>query len=244
MEEKSDMPTWKEWISYVLVALTLIITRIPHLGIKEFLLEQKIEWTNILGTGINYSLSYLYLLGTIPFMLVALMMVLIYKIPSSKVKTAWMCTAKQLSSAAIALFFAVAMVQVIVQSEVNLKNIDSMMIAMSTAASHIAGDAWIIASPLIGVLGTFMSGSNTVSNILFAVFQYEVAQQVNIDAAIVLALQNVGGAIGNMICVHNVIAACAVVALTGREGIIIRRNFIPVLIYSAIISITAMLITV
>ena len=241
-EKNTDMPVWKAWIPYVLIALILIATRIPHLNIKEFLLNQKIEWTNILGTGINYSLPYLYLPGTIPFMLVALIMILIYKMPISKVKTAWIGTAKQLTGAAIALFFAVAMVQVMVQSEINLKGIDSMMIIMSTAASRIAGEAWILASPLIGVLGAFMSGSNTVSNILFAAFQYEVAQQVNLPPAIVLALQNVGGAIGNMICVHNVVAACAVVGLIGREGIIIRRNFIPVLIYSAIVSIIAMLV--
>ena len=241
-EKNTHMPVWKAWIPYVLIALILIATRIPHLNIKEFLLNQKIEWTNILGTGINYSLPYLYLPGTIPFMLVALIMILIYKMPISKVKTAWIGTAKQLTGAAIALFFAVAMVQVMVQSEINLKGIDSMMIIMSTAASRIAGEAWILASPLIGVLGAFMSGSNTVSNILFAAFQYEVAQQVNIPPAIVLALQNVGGAIGNMICVHNVVAACAVVGLIGREGIIIRRNFIPVLIYSAIVSIIAMLV--
>jgi len=241
-EKNTHMPVWKAWIPYVLIALILIATRIPHLNIKGFLLNQKIEWTNILGTGINYSLPYLYLPGTIPFMLVALIMILIYKMPISKVKTAWIGTAKQLTGAAIALFFAVAMVQVMVQSEINLKGIDSMMIIMSTAASRIAGEAWILASPLIGVLGAFMSGSNTVSNILFAAFQYEVAQQVNIPPAIVLALQNVGGAIGNMICVHNVVAACAVVGLIGREGIIIRRNFIPVLIYSAIVSIIAMLV--
>ena len=53
---------------------------------------------------------------------------------------------------------------------------------------------------------------------------------MGISKTIVVALQNVGGAIGNMICVHNVIAACATVGLIGVEGIIIKRNLIPVFI--------------
>jgi len=47
-----------------------------------------------------------------------------------------------------------------------------------------------------------------------------------------MALQVVGGAVGNMICAHNVLVACAVVGNLGQEGVIIRRNLIPTMIYS------------
>ena len=51
----------------------------------------------------------------------------------------------------------------------------------------------------------------------------------------IVAMQVVGGAVGNMICVNNVVAACATVATTGKEGKIIRMNLIPALIYTAVV---------
>jgi lactate permease len=58
-------------------------------------------------------------------------------------------------------------------------------------------------------------------------FQYSVAENLDISRIIIVSLQNFGGAIGNMICVHNIIAACATVGLAGVEGLLIRRNMIP-----------------
>jgi lactate permease len=83
------------------------------------------------------------------------------------------------------------------------------------------------------VLGSFISGSNTVSNILFGGFQYTVADALGVSRTLTVALQAVGGAIGNMIRVHNVVAACAVVGILGREGKIIRLNLLPSLAYAA-----------
>ena len=54
---------------------------------------------------------------------------------------------------------------------------------------------------------------------------------LNIPRTIIVALQDIGGAVGNMICVHNVVAACATVGIIGQEGSAIRRNLLPCLIY-------------
>ena len=43
--------------------------------------------------------------------------------------------------------------------------------------------------------------------------------------------QAVGGAAGNIICVHNVVAASAVVGLTGQEGVVIRKTLLPFAYY-------------
>jgi lactate permease len=63
-------------------------------------------------------------------------------------------------------------------------------------------------------------------------FQFEVGTRIGCDPFWIVALQAVGGAAGNIICVHNVVAASAVVGLVGREGQIIRRTF-PVFLYYA-----------
>ena len=52
------------------------------------------------------------------------------------------------------------------------------------------------------------------------------------DPTWIVALQAIGGAAGNMICVHNVVAASAVVGLLGREGSVIRLTVIPFVYYA------------
>lgn len=48
-----------------------------------------------------------------------------------------------------------------------------------------------------------------------------------------VALQSVGAAAGNMIAIHNVVAASATVGLLGREGITLRKTILPTLYYLA-----------
>ena len=81
-------------------------------------------------------------------------------------------------------------------------------------------------------MGAFVAGSNTVSNMIFSSFQFGVGERIGVDPTWVVALQAVGGAAGNMICVHNVVAASAVVGLLGREGQVIRHTFLPFVYYA------------
>ena len=66
-------------------------------------------------------------------------------------------------------------------------------------------------TPSIGVLGAFIAGSNTVSNLMFSFFQFGVAERLLMPTALIIALQAVGTAAGNMIAIHNVVAASATV---------------------------------
>jgi lactate permease len=110
----------------------------------------------------------------------------------------------------------------------------SMLYVMAEALANIFKGAYVIIAPVIGVLGAFMSGSNTVSNTLFAGLQFQTAQLVKMSPVLIVALQNIGGAAGNMICVNNVVAACATTGTMGNEGKIIRTNALPCLIYCII----------
>jgi lactate permease len=77
-----------------------------------------------------------------------------------------------------------------------------------------------------------VAGSNTVSNMMFSLFQFGVGERIGVEPTWIVALQAVGGAAGNMICVHNVVAASAVVGLVGREGAVIRLTLVPFLYYA------------
>ncbi len=65
---------------------------------------------------------------------------------------------------------------------------------------------------------------------MFSQFQFEVAQTLTISSVVIIALQAVGAA-GNMIAIHNVVAASATVGLLGREGATLRKTVLPTLYY-------------
>ncbi len=103
---------------------------------------------------------------------------------------------------------------------------------LALAAAGSVGAAWPLVAPFVGVLGTFITGSATASNILFGTLQAVTAADLGIPALTVLAAQDTGAAMGNMICPHNIIAGGATVGLGGREGEVLRRTLWPGLVYS------------
>ena len=80
-------------------------------------------------------------------------------------------------------------------------------------------------------MGAFIAGSDSVSNLMLAQLQFDTAQLIEVSGGLLVAAQAVGAVAGNMIAIHNVVAASATVGLLGREGSIIRMNSIPTLYY-------------
>ncbi|PIE36414.1 MAG: hypothetical protein CSA53_08070 [Gammaproteobacteria bacterium] len=107
----------------------------------------------------------------------------------------------------------------------------SMLTTMAQAAAKMTGQAYPLIAMLVGILGAFMSGSATVSNLLFASLQFETAHILQLPEILIVSIQAIGAAVGNMICVNNVVAVCATVGCIGAEGLIIRRNAIPAFLY-------------
>ena len=137
-------------------------------------------------------------------------------------------------SASVALVFTVPMVQVFLNTNGGASAYDPMPIALADGVAVLAGGAWPLFAPFIGGIGAAVAGSNTVSNMMFSQFQFEMGQRIAVDPIWVVALQAVGGAAGNMVCVHNVVTASAVVGLLGREGSIIRLTLLPFVYYALI----------
>jgi lactate permease len=112
--------------------------------------------------------------------------------------------------------------------------VNSGMIAELASAAAVAGPAWPLVAPLIGVLGTFITGSATASNILFTELQLSIAHSLSLPPLAMAAAQGFGAAIGNVIAPHNIIAGSATVGLVGREGDILARTVLPCAIYAGI----------
>lgn len=246
----SDKKTGKHslfvaWLPYILIALLLIISRIPSLPINSLLKGPAITWNNIFGVSYtSYKFQYLYIPGFFPFILVAILTIFLHKMNFKQVKEAWKTSFFQILPAAIALAFSVALVQIMTDSkQTQTAELSGMIYVISDtlAAMFKPLHLWPMVSPGVGILGSFMSGSHTVSNLVFGNFQYQVAEKLGIPGIIILASQSAGGSIGNMICIHNVVAACSTVGILGKEGTVIRRNAIPALIYGLSVGIIGMI---
>ncbi len=68
---------------------------------------------------------------------------------------------------------------------------------------------------------------------LFASFQFQTAAFLGLSPLLMVTLQVVGGPIGNMVCVNNVVAVCATAGIANAEGLLIRRNALPCAVYAA-----------
>jgi len=146
--------------------------------------------------------------------------------------TAWLRSARTMIPASVALVFTVPMVQVFICSGGGRAGHPEMPIALAAGVEVLVGESWPLFSTFIGGLGAAVAGSNTVSNMMFSLFQFEVGQRILVDPTWIVALQAVGGAAGNTICVHNVVAASAVVGLIGKEGVIIRKTLLVFTYYA------------
>ncbi|MFN7137973.1 MAG: L-lactate permease [Limisphaerales bacterium] len=227
---RNQMSLARAWIPYLLVGFFLMLSRLDVLPIKQALRSWKPTWTGIFGTNINASAEILYLPGTI-FLVVIAITYFIQRMNPAEMRVALGNSVKTLFGTSVALAFAVPMTRIFINSGVNAAGLDSMPIVLAGSASDLVGKGWPLISPTVGAFGAFIAGSNTISNMMFSLFQFGVAEKIGVSAAIIVALQAVGGAAGNMICVHNVVAASATVGYEGREGILIRAVLLPMFYY-------------
>jgi lactate permease len=226
-----SMSIWLAWSPYLVVAGVLVLTRLIT-PLKEFLAGVTVGPSDILGTGIGETLQPVYSPGGV-FILACLVTYGLHRMDLRSIGEAWKVSASQLAGAAVALLFALPLVRILINSgpEYNDTGLGSMPIVLAEGASAITGTAWPILAPWIGALGAFVAGSNTVSNLTFSLFQFATAENIGANPERVVAAQAVGGAAGNMITVHNVVAASATVGLLGREGDVIRITIIPTIYY-------------
>ncbi|WP_343038950.1 L-lactate permease [Paracoccus aestuariivivens] len=227
-----EIPLLTAWMPYVIVAGLLVLTR-TIAPLKAWLTgpDTTIKLSDLFGSGISASAQFLYSPGTI-MILASLISVALFRMRGRDYGRAWAISGRTMMSAAPALLLAVPMVQVFINS--GSEGITSMPITLAEGMASVAGDAWPLFAPLIGALGAFIAGSNTVSNMMFALFQFSTAQGIGLDLigiTVIVTLQAVGGAAGNMICVHNVVAASATVGLTDKEGELIRKTLITMAYY-------------
>ena len=221
----------KALLPYFFVAALLILSRVG--AANSVLKKAGISAANLLGTGISHTFYPLLSPGLI-FIIAAIAAIILIRLPVKKTIESVKTTASKCLYGFVTLAFAVALVQIFISSGDNHSGLPGIPLLIADSAASFAGKAFVLFSPFIGMFGAFIAGSNTVSNLLFAPFQQQTALALGLPAVIILALQTVGGAVGNMIAIHNIIAASATVGLRGEEGTIVKSNIGVASLYALI----------
>ena len=234
-QQPTSMGLITAWSPYVFVAGLLVLTRLRALNLETFLRADHPlitwSWPEIFGSDISASFQPLWSPGTI-FILVSLITIGLHRLSVAEYQRALSSSLKTLLPASTALVFTVPMVQVFLNSSGGTAGYEQMPLALAEGVANLAGSAWPFFATFIGGLGAFVAGSNTVSNMMFSLFQFGVGERILVDPTWIVALQAVGGASGNIICVHNVVAASAVAGLIGKEGAVIRKTLLPFFYYA------------
>lgn len=205
----------------VLIAVVLVSRLIGPL--RDVLQSVTLAW-EWQGTFVG-SFQPLYHPGTMLLLSFALGAVW-QRAPLAEVQAALGTAARQLGAVALALVAMLALSRVLVHA--------GMIDTLARTAAGLVGGAWPLAAPFIGVLGTFVTGSATTSNILFTDFQRVTAEDVGLPVLVIVAAQGFGAAVGNIICPHNIIAGGATVGLSGEVGPVLRRTLLACLVYAAL----------
>ena len=228
---KAPMSVGLAWLPYLLLAGLLVLSRV-NADVKAFFLKNLVlGWSNILGEkGLSGSIEFLYLPGGI-MVIVVLATFFLQRMKFSELKAAVGESSRTLLGAGFVLIFTIPMVRILINSGVNLSGLPSMPRAMAELVANSVGHVFPFFAPSVGALGAFIAGSNTVSNLMMAQFQFDTAQLIGVSGAMLVAAQAVGAAAGNMIAIHNVVAASATVGLLGREGQVLRMTILPTIYY-------------
>lgn len=217
------------WLPYGLVGVLLVLSRLV-LPLKTGLQAWQPTWSNLFGTTLTATTQPLYLPPTILLFVVGITYVL-HRMAWPQLQQALVRTVPILLNVSLALGSAVLLARVFINSGTNGLNINSMPLELADGLALLVGTSWPVFAPVVGLIGAFVAGSVTVSNMMFSLFQFGMAEKLNLSEPLILALQCVGASAGNMICVPNIVAAAATVGLLGLEGVLIRWLLAPAIYY-------------
>jgi len=229
--------------------LILLVTRIPELGLKgilnsetpalEFALGSLADMSisaalvvrleHIFGTQISWVFQSLYIPALIPFFLISIISFYLFGLSRKVARQVAVESYKRMQKPMLALLGALVMVKLLMAGGERAP----VMIIGNTFADAI-GQSWKYFAAYLGALGSFFSGSATISNLTFGGIQQSIAQNLMLDIAVALSLQSVGAAMGNMVCINNIVAVCSVLGIEKKEGMILKRTFIPTFFYGVI----------
>jgi lactate permease len=111
--------------------------------------------------------------------------------------------------------------------------------ALAQGLANIAGRLFPVIAPWIGALGAFMTGSNTNSNVVFALLQLRTAELLGYAVPVILAAQTAGAGLASVIAPAKIVVGTSTADLAGREGEVMRRMLPYIIVLVLLISLLA-----
>ncbi|SBW06455.1 L-lactate transport [uncultured delta proteobacterium] len=119
-------------------------------------------------------------------------------------------TARQMGKSVITIVCIVALAKMLGYS--------GMVNTVAVALADVAGTFYPLVAPVLGMLGTFITGSDTSSNILFGQLQKQVALSIGVSPIWIAAANTSGACIGKIISLQSIAIAGISANIAGREG--------------------------
>lgn len=138
-------------------------------------------------------------------------------------------TANKCISTTITIVFLLNMAVIMMDS--------GMINTIAEALVVLTGNLYPLAAPIIGLLGAFITGSNTNSNVIFGYLQEAAANSISLSAAVMCAAQSIGASIGCAIGPTTVSLGATAAQLQGKESLIYRKTLVPILVTAALLGI-------
>lgn len=226
-KEQSTMSSFKAFLPYIILVALLILGKfiigslglpISYLGFKHIF--------SFFNPGFVFLIS-----GLLVFFIWREKEVVI----SSSIKKAF--------HGAIKPFFVVFSMLAMVQIMINSGNNESGLSSAISLITKIFDTSWLpFFTPFIGAFGAFMTGSVTVSNIMFGSLFNSAATQLSMNTSVILSLGVVGAAAGNMVALADILTAEAVTGIKNGERAVLKGVLIPCLTYLVTLGILGFLI--
>ncbi|MDB5264374.1 MAG: L-lactate transport [Adhaeribacter sp.] len=213
-----NQPDFRPWIPYATLAFLLLLPKLFNP------LHRWIGWditfNDMFGSEIDAAIKPMQS-PLIPFCLVGLGVVLFTRSKSLYLKE----TGLKTLAVSLVLFPCIAVAQLMINSGVTQPSMVSYISGMLAQL----GNLYPIVSPFIGIMGAFITGSTTISNVVFGPSQLATSLSLDMPPATVLSLQHSGAALGNAICLFNIIAAASIANLKNYKDVLVC-NLAPTLV--------------
>lgn len=245
---KAAFPLWG-------TVLLLVLTRLPELGLKALLQATEpalhislgflgtfhistslvASLTDILNTAVTWKHSVLYIPSIIPFAVTGSVTLWLFRQQAepNSLKTAGQQTLARMRTPFFAMLGALIFVNMMMLGDSSGQN-SAAVAQIGHHLAQITGENWTFFAPLLGALGSFFSGSATISNLTFAGIQTTIAEQLSLPLTTILALQSVGAAMGNMVCINNIVAVTAILGLQNRDGDILKSTSLILAVFAVV----------
>lgn len=200
----------KAWSPYISLLVLVLCTSRLFPPVNGLLATVKSSWLIYDGPGGKpFTIAWLLTPGTL-VMASAVLGGRIQGAPLAAIGTLAVRTFRQLGKSIVTIVSIVALAKVLSYS--------GMVDAIAVATASATGAVYPLAAPVLGMLGTFITGSDTSSNILFGQLQKQVALSIGASPVWIAASNTSGACIGKLISLQSIAIASIAANLTGREG--------------------------